>query len=357
MSSPLDIDGAYGEGGGQLLRTAVALAALTGTTVRVHSIRAKRAKPGLAPQHLAAVKAVATLCGARLDGAELRSQEIVFAPGPVRGGEFAFDVGTAGSVTLVLQALLPVMIAAHARFHVRITGGTDVRAAPALDYTREVMLPLLARMGAHVRIVERRRGYFPRGGGEIEVGVAPGTLAPIGLDAPGKLRSIGGIAHVAHLPEHIADRMRASALEKLVSVHVPVECRTAVLGDAAAIGQGGALVMWAQCEHSVLGASRVAERGVRAEEIGETVGSELAADLASGAALDLHASDQILCYLALAGGESSFTTRSLTSHAATAMWLIEQFLPARFEVSQEDGRVRVAVNARARTESAARHRA
>jgi len=356
-SPSLDIDGAHGEGGGQLLRTAAALAALTGTAIRVHSIRAKRPKPGLAAQHLAAVRAVATLCNAHLEGAELHSQEIVFAPGRLHGGEFAFDVGTAGSVTLVLQALLPVMIAAHLPFHARITGGTDIRAAPPLDYTREVMLPLLARLGAQVRIVERRRGYFPRGGGEIEVAVAPRALKAMHLDAPGRLQHIGGIAHVAHLPAHIPERMRASALEKLGDVRVPIECHTAVLGDAAAIGQGGALVMWAQCEHTTLGASRAAERGVRAEAIGETVGNELAGDLAAGVTLDLHASDQILCYLALAGGESSFTARELTSHAETAMWLIGQFLPARFEIEKRDGLIRVAVSAPARRESVARDRA
>jgi RNA 3'-phosphate cyclase len=339
----LDIDGSYGEGGGQLLRTAVALAALTGTPIRFRSIRLKRDSPGLGPQHMAAVHAVAQLCSAHVDGLALRSQEIAFAPGNLRGGEFTFDVGTAGSLTLVLQALLPVMTEARADFRIRVIGGTDVRGAPPLDYLREVTLALIDRMGVHARLVTRCRGYYPRGGGTVEVSVAPGRLQPLRLTAPGRSLQIGGLAHVAHLPVHIAQRMGVSVLQRLGPQEVPVRCETAVLGNGEAIGQGGAVVMWARCEHTVLGAGRVAERGVRAEMLGDAVGGELAADIAAHATLDVHAADQILVYLALAGGESTFTTRELTGHARTAMWLIEQFLPVRFTASPLGMLTRVSV--------------
>jgi len=342
----LDIDGSYGTGGGQLVRNAVALSALTGTPVRIRSIRAKRDRPGLAAQHLTAVRAVGEICGARIEGLALRSNEIAFEPGPVRGGRFAFDVGTAGSIALVLQALLPVMVAARAAFLVEVAGGTDVRAAPPLDYLREVLLPLVARMGADVRLAVRRRGYFPRGGGIVEASVAPGELRPLRADAPGRLLRVGGVAHVAHLPAHIAERMRTSAIARLGAHASRAECDTVVLQGEEAIGQGGALVMWAQCEHSVLGAGRVAERGLRAEALGETVGAELAADLDAGAALDAHAADQMPVYLALAGGGSSFTTRELTEHARTAMWLIEQFVPVRFAASREGMLTRIGVSPR-----------
>lgn len=326
----LEIDGSHGEGGGQLLRTAVALAALTGTAIRFHSIRAKRDNPGLAPQHLAAVRAVAELCGARVDGLALYSREIVFEPRRLRGGEFRFDVGTAGSATLVLQALLPVMTVAEAGVRVEVSGGTDVRGAPPVDYLHQVLLPLLARMGVDVRLVTRRRGYYPRGGGAVEVSVKPVRVKPLRLLHPGKLLRIDGRAHVANLPLQIAERMSAAARERLKSCEGPVHCETVSLGSEEAIGQGGAVAMWAQCEHTVLGAARVAERGVRAETLGAAVGAELAADLAARATVDIHAADQILVYAALAGGESSFTTRELTNHAQSAMWLIEQFLPVRF---------------------------
>ena len=342
----LDIDGSYGTGGGQLVRNMVALAAATGTAVRIRSMRAKRDKPGLAPQHLTAVRAVGEICGARIDGLALRSQEIVFQPGPVRGGEFAFDVGTAGSIPLVLQALLPLMVAARTRFHVEVSGGTDIRAAPPLDYLRAVLLPRVARMGAEVRLATRRRGYFPRGGGSVEVTVAPGVLRPMRLDAPGRLLGIGGLAHVAHLPAHIAERMRSSAIARLGARAAPIAFDTAVLQGEETIGQGGAVVIWARCEHTVLGAGRVAERGLRAEALGEAVGAQLAADLDAGASLDPHAADQMLVYLALAGGESWFTTRELSDHARTAMWLIEQFLPVRFAATHEGGLTRIRVSPR-----------
>ncbi|HVC10731.1 MAG TPA: RNA 3'-terminal phosphate cyclase [Burkholderiales bacterium] len=337
----LEIDGSHGEGGGQLLRTAAALAALTGTAVRIRAVRAGRGKPGLAAQHLAALRAVVQLCRARAEGLALGSGEVVLEPGTLRGGSFAFDVGTAGSVTLVLQALLPVMIAARADIEVRVTGGTDVRAAPPLDYLREVLLPLLARMGVRAQLAVARRGYYPRGGGQVEMKVRPAALRSLRLTAPGRLLRVEGCAHVAHLPAQIAQRMRSAALERLGPLDVPLRCDSSVLEGERAIGQGGAVALWAQCEHTVLGAARVAERGVRAEALGEAAGAELAADLAAGATLDVHAADQLPVYLALAGGESSFVTRELTSHARTAMWLIEQFLPVRFAVAPCAAGVRV----------------
>ena len=164
-----EIDGAWGEGGGQLIRTAVALAAITHTPIRVRHVRANRQPPGLAPQHLTAVRAVATLCGAETHGLEPRATAFEFAPGRIVAGEFRFDVGTAGSLTLLAQALLPVLASAPGPCTVRLIGGTDVRAAPPFDYFRQVLLAHLAALGVPVRCALRRRGYYPRGGGEIEL--------------------------------------------------------------------------------------------------------------------------------------------------------------------------------------------
>jgi len=338
----LEIDGSHGEGGGQLLRTAVALAAITGRAIRVRGIRARRDQPGLAPQHLAAVRAVAALAAGRTTGLELRSDTLEFHPGGIAGGSHRFDVGTAGSVTLVMQALLPVMLAGGKPCAATVVGGTDVRAAPPLDYFREVLLPLLGRMGADARLAVRRRGYYPRGGGEVALAVLPAKdIRPLDAGTAGALERIAGVAHVANLPEHIATRMRSSALDRLDR---PVRAEIAVraLGPDEATGQGGAIVAWASTEHTIVGAGRVAERGVRAETLGAAVGDELAADLGAGATLDVHAADQLLVYLALARG-GSFATRSLSSHAQTAIWLIGQFLPVHFEVSTAGSLTRVAV--------------
>lgn len=329
----LEIDGSHGEGGGQLVRLAAALSVISAIPIRVSRVRAGREKPGLAAQHLAALHALAALSGARAEGLELKSQEFSLVPGAPGGERQRCDVGTAGSVTLVLQALLPVMLARGTACAVTVTGGTDVRAAPPLDYFGAVLLPLLERMQARVNFSVRRRGYFPHGGGEVEIAVQPGALRPFLAQQQGALGALAGVAHVANLPEQIAARMRAAALERLGErLRGVAGIRSAVLGADAASGQGGAIVVWACTRHTVLGAGRVAERGVRAESLGEAVGEELAADLASGATLDVHAADQMLVYLALARG-GAFTVRRVTRHAETAMWLIEQFLPVRFATS------------------------
>jgi len=328
----LEIDGCYGEGGGQLVRTAVALAAITGIAVTISNIRAKRANPGLAAQHLTAVNAVATLCGAEVNGLALKTQRLTFQPGRLRGGDFQFDVGTAGSVTLVLQALLPAMVHSGERVRVRIIGGTDVRAAPPFDYFQRVLLALLRRMGARVHGELLRRGYYPRGGGEALVVVEPGQLQAMQLDCAGELRKLSVHAHIANLPPHVVVRMQNAAMEPLRKFGISEPAITAqVLGRNEAYGQGGAIVLWAETGFSVLGAGRVAQRGVRAELLGKEAGTELAADLDAGVSLDIHASDQLLLYMALAGGGSRITARTLTSHAQTTIWLIEQFLPVRFE--------------------------
>lgn len=339
----IEIDGAYGEGGGQLVRTAVALSAITGKAIRLVNVRAKRKKPGLAPQHLAAVRAVAEVCSANTEGLQPGATAFAFSPRALKGGTFRFDVGTAGSVTLVLQALLPVLVASRAPAHVVVTGGTDVRQAPAADYLAEVMIRHLVRMGAILRLAIPRRGYYPRGGGEIAVEITPGELRPNSLSVPGALKRLEGTAHVANLPGHIAERMRGAALAQFAGFRPSGKIALRVLGHPEAIGQGGAIVAWAETEHTVLGAARVAERGVRAETLGEAVGRELRADLEAGATADVHAADQLLIYLALAGGESSFTTRELTSHARTAMWLIGRFLPVRFAAEEREGLFRIRV--------------
>lgn len=338
---PLTLDGAYGEGGGQLLRNAVALAAITGRTITIENVRAKRPKPGLAAQQVAAVAAVAALCDARVDGLALRSTKLAFAPGRLHGGDFRFDVGTAGSVTLVMQAMLPALIACGERCTVTLRGGTDVRGAPPLDYFRQVTLPLLARIGASTTFAIRRRGYYPRGGGEIALSVLPSQLRPVSFLETGALRRIAGAAHVAAIDVDVARRMRDAFVAGFAApAGIDAQIDVISLTPDQAFGAGGAFVAWVEAEHTVLGAGRVAERGVRAEAIGSVVASELRADLTAGACLDIHAADQMLVYLALAGG-GSFAARELTSHAQTAIWLLEQFLPVRFQCIADGRRVRV----------------
>ncbi|HEU5283969.1 MAG TPA: RNA 3'-terminal phosphate cyclase [Burkholderiales bacterium] len=343
----LTIDGSYGEGGGQLLRLAAALSAVTATPIDVVNVRAGREKPGLAAQHLTAVRAVARIAAGRLEGDALRSTRLRLVPGAVRAGCYRFDVGTAGSITLVLQALLPLLLGLNGASSVTVTGGTDVRQAPPLDYFRNVLLPLLARAGVHAECRLARRGSYPAGGGEVTLHVQPAPLRPLSLERRGRLQCIRGSAHVARLPASIAERMRDSALAQLpVESAAAAQVRLDALEREDSTGPGGAVVLWAECDEAVLGAGAVAERGVRAEALGERVGRELAQDLALGATVDVHAADQILVYLALLRQPAAFHARELSQHARTAIWLIQQFLPVRFEAQAHGALTRVSVAAR-----------
>ncbi|MCX7961466.1 MAG: RNA 3'-terminal phosphate cyclase [Burkholderiales bacterium] len=327
----IELDGAYGEGGGQLVRLAVALAALSGKPARVFDVRARRKRPGLGHQHLAAVRAVAAACDARCENLALGSRAFAFEPrAQAAGGDYRVEVGTAGSVTLVLQAILPVLVCARRASRVTVTGGTDVREAPTWDYFDRVHLRLLARMGLRVGARALRRGYYPAGGGEVCVEIEPGQPSPPAFGETREAARVEGEAQVARLPVRIAERMREAALAALGRRPAAIGVRA--LDEAEAAGPGGAITLWTETEGALLGASRIAERGVRAETLGAAVGAELAADLAGGANLDVHGADQALVYLALARQRSAFTVRAVSEHARTAMWLIERFLPVRFSV-------------------------
>src|SRR5207245_1854322 len=329
----IDSDGAHGEGGGQLVRMAVALSALTATPVRVVRIRAGRPGPGLASQHVTALHAVAELCSGELKGVDVGSSTIEFRPGTIAAGRYAFDVGTAGSVTLVLQAVLPVACSASDAVRLHLVGGTDVRWSPPIDYFARVFLPLLRRLGGHIDIEVQRRGYYPRGGGIAEAVVQPTRAwSPIEPSEPGPVRRVRGLAHAAVRRRH---GFRDVKIEQRM-----------YRGDEA-IGQGGALVAWAETEFALLGADSLAERGKPSDRIGEQVAAALRADLDSGAFLDVHAADQLLIYLARATGPSQFRVREISGHMETMMWLLPQFLSGRFGVARDGAGWRLAVEPKA----------
>jgi len=341
------VDGAHGEGGGQIVRASVALAALTHQDCRIENIRAGRQSPGLAAQHVAAIRAVAALSSAEVDGLEVGSHAIVFRPGELKAGSHAIDVGTAGSVTLVLQACLPVALAAPSTVRLRLTGGTDVPWSPPWDYVARIFLPLLRRCGARVDLMLLRRGYYPRGGGVVEVTVSPTTAwRPYQTEEPGGLRAIRGIAHVSNLPEDIPKRMKHAAIRRLHG-RGDVKIEERVYAGAEAVGQGGALVLWAETGGSILGADSLAARGKPAERVGEHAASGLIAELAAGSSVDIHASDQLLIYLGQASEASAFRVREASGHLRTMAWLLERFLNRKVTIEPQGTCYRVEVEARA----------
>ncbi len=334
----IEIDGSRGEGGGQLVRTAVAVSAATGKAVHLSNIRMKRQNPGLAAQHVAAVKCVAELCGAETSNLDVGSPVLAFRPGPLRAGNVKIDVGTAGSIPLVLQAGILAASFAPGETTFEITGGTDIRKAPPMDYLANVTVPLLAKLGIRVTVDVRRRGYYPRGGGEAAAVVSP-PPKPLAfrVEGPGRISSIGGKAHVVELEADIARRMAASAASELRSFPTRVK-----IDEEAppGLGPGTGITVWARTDYSVLGASALGEKGLRAENVGAVAGRELASELKAGPSLDVHSADQLVPYLALGGG-GAFTARNISTHLETVMWLLTEMTGVRFTIEKRYGLMRV----------------
>jgi len=326
-----EIDGSQGEGGGQILRTAVALSAMTGVPVKVVDIRKNRPQPGLKAQHLEAVKALQRLCNAQVTGLEVGSREVTFLPGKVEGGHFTVNIGTAGSISLVIQTLvLPALWAPKETF-VRILGGTDVKWSPSIDYVHYIFLSMLRVMGAHTNLGLINRGYYPEGGGEVELRVCP--LGPEGLKPMALAEQVGepkvfGSVHTANLPEDVAARMKKTALKDLVGI------KDVKIMDNQWEGQstGAGITLVAEFGNTLLGACALGEKGKRAEIVAHECVEELLAEGRSGATVDRHLADQILPYLALATGPSEVKVREVTEHAMTNMAVIERLVGAKFEV-------------------------
>jgi RNA 3'-phosphate cyclase len=330
----IEIDGSYGEGGGQILRMSVAFSAVTGKDVGIVNIRAGRKKPGLAAQHMTAIRSVGEMCGAKVEGLDIGSQKVEFHPGDLKGGRFRFDIGTAGSITLVFQACFIPALHAPSKCVLTVTGGTDVRWSPPMDYFQNVFLPMVEKMGVFAKVESIKRGYYPKGGGKVVLHIEPKeTLAALNLDDLREPLRIKGISHVSNLPNHIPERMMKSAKKDLVRLGRP-DIVSKAFSDDEAFGQGGAIALWAENDDTILGGNATAERSLRAEAVGEIASKELKKEIESGATLDIHLSDQILPYMAMADGESSFLVRELTNHTETNMWLIKQFFDVEFEIEQ-----------------------
>lgn len=339
------VDGSQGEGGGQVLRIACGLAAALGEEVVVTDIRANRDQPGLKAQHVAALKGLEALTEGRLEGAAVGSRKVHFRPGTAASGTVEVAVGTAGSITLVLQALLPACLAAKGPVRLEVAGGTDVKWSPLWDTFAEVFVPHLREMGLEVACRLQRRGHYPKGGGVVAVTVEPGRptapdLAPPDPRAGGRSR-VEGRLHLTDLPDHIADRMEAAARKVLVDRGVDREA-IAIDVDRTPGTPGCGLVLWTP-DHPRLGANALGERGVPAEEVGRAAAGSLAAERDAGRAgsrggvsLDVRMADQLLPYLALADGPSSFTVRKVSGHLRTLAGLIEDLGVARVTVEETE---------------------
>jgi len=322
----LTIDGSLGEGGGQILRTALALSLVSGTPFTIEKIRGGREKPGLLRQHLTAVNAAVAVGEAEAEGATLGSQTLVFRPRAVKPGDYRFAIGTAGSTGLVIQTVLPALLIASGPSTLTLEGGTHNPAAPPFDFLERAFLPLVASMGPRVSAVLNCPGFYPAGGGRCTVSILPAArLEPLTLLERGAIKRRQARALVARLPRQIADRELAVVRTRLGWSEDELET---VIVDGSAPGPGNVLLLEIESEHLTEIFCGFGEVGTRAESVAEHAAKEARRYLAAGVPVGVHLADQLLVPLALAGG-GSFRTIGLSSHSRTNLDVIRLFLPTR----------------------------
>jgi RNA 3'-terminal phosphate cyclase (ATP) len=324
----LTLDASRGEGGGQVLRTALALAAALERPVALTGVRARRPRPGLQPQHLTVVRALAAISRASVVGDALDSTEVTFVPGRLAGGEHRFDVGatkaSAGALTLLFQALLLPLSLAPAPTRLTLVGGTHVPWSPPFHYLADVFLPAAAALGVDASVALVRWGWYPAGGGEIEAEIRPVRQLRLATWTDAPAGGVAGVSAVSRLPRSIAERQQRQAVARLAGMGVPAE--VAVVVDQTA-RTPGTLVFLAWKGRA--GFSALGRRGVPAERVADEAVEACGRFRASGAALDEHLADQLVPFLALTGGPAELTCLALSSHLRTVAWVVEQFLPVR----------------------------
>jgi len=332
MKTPILLDGAMGEGGGQLLRSALSLALLTGLPFRLSRIRANRTRPGLRPQHLAAVQAAARISGAQISGDRIGSEAIEFVPGPVQPGDYFFDIGTAGATSLVLQTLLVPLAIVPDRSNIRVGGGTHVPWSPCFHYLDWQWRPFLARIGVPFDLTLTMAGFYPQGGGEVQARIAGAARpTPLQLTERGPLVAIRGVSAVANLPREIADRQRSQALRRLRALSTGVE-PDIVVEELPAFSRGTLLQLLAEFESSRFCCFALGARGKRAEGVADEAVDALSTFLRSDGAVDPWLADQLLLPLAMADGPSALRTSSATLHLLTNAEVIRRFLPIEIDI-------------------------
>jgi len=328
----IDIDGSVHSGSGTILRYAAALATLLGEPLHLFNIRSRRDKPGLRPQHLQAVEACRALSGGRLEGAEVDSQEIFYEPGlALKGGSFDWDIGTAGSTTMLAYTLLPIALFAEAPSRFSLGGGLFQDFAPSFFHLNKVLVPTLQKMGVRAELEMVRPGYLPRGQGRIRMVVfpMPGFLNPLQMVAAGAVSRLEGAALASHLrKERVAERMAHRCREILAPKGWETEIE--VLEDRTSVQKGAAFFLRAETEKGCfLGADQAGRLGRRSEAIAEAVVSSLLEDVETEAATDRYLADQLILFSALARGQTRYSIPRPTAHVESNLWLVEKILGAK----------------------------
>ena len=324
----LHIDGSAKSGSGTIVRYAIALASLVSQDLHITNVRARRDKPGLRPQHLASVKACAEVCGAKVEGAKVDSMELSYRPGPlIKGGHYQWDIGTAGSTTLLTLTLLPILLFADKTTTLTITGGLFQDFAPSAHHIQHVLFPTLRRMGIEVGLEIVRPGYVPAGHGVIRVSIEPvlPQMKPLAMLFQGKVKAVNGITLSSKLKHARVSERMAEECQKVLS-REGYRANIDIQYDETSLQPGACLALWAETETGCrLGADMAGKRGRTSEEIGRRVAHALLEDLKSGATVDRYLADQLIIYAALASGTTEYLIPRLTEHVDSNLWLVEKF--------------------------------
>lgn len=328
----IEIDGSYLESGGQILRSAISLSAIKKNPCRVFNIRKTRPKPGLQTQHLLGIQALSQLCNGKLEGDYLGSEEIKFYPGDIDRERVSVNIPTAGSISLVLQILIPPTLFAPEPIEIIFNGGaTDTFFSPTIDHFQYIFLKILEKVGVKVEINTLKRGYYPEGGARVEVKIYPGKLKSLNLTERGEFQKIIAISGASESlkSKRVSERQLAGAREILGKLKLPIEEKLKYDDTSC---PGSQICLIAEFENTVIGVDNLGKLGKRAEDVGKETALELLKEQKSNACLDKHLADQILPYLALAEKKSEVTVSEITNHSKTNIWVIEKFIEGKFKI-------------------------
>ncbi|MCS7131070.1 MAG: RNA 3'-terminal phosphate cyclase [Archaeoglobaceae archaeon] len=321
----IKIDGSFGEGGGQILRSAIALSCIKRIPVEVFNIRANRPNPGLAPQHLKGIEVAKLISDAEVEGLKLGSTRVLFRPKRIKGGDYKIDIGTAGSITLILQTILPPLLIGEKSSKFEIIGGTDVAWSPTIDYLENVTFKALKELNGFVSIKTVARGYYPKGGGKVIVELEPSKLK--GKEFSEMRSKIEGVSHCQNLPEHVAIRQKEFAIGFLKEKGLNAEIRIEVLRG---FSTGSGITIWSGYK----GGSALGEKGKRAEEVGLEAVKNFYAEFSAKGAVDSHLADQLMVFGAIANGKTKYTTTKITEHQRSNRYVINSFFGEIIELDE-----------------------
>jgi len=333
----LEIDGSQKSGSGTILRLSVALAAILGESLHIYNVRQKRDQPGLRPQHLEAVLTAARLCNAVTRGAVLNSKDLWFIPKEILGGKVRAEIGTAGSIPMLLLTVLPICAFAKnpVSLHV-VKGGTDVRNAPTINYIKHMLLQMLNRINLNASLTIHKYGYYPKGMGEISIEVQPNPkLAPVSLSKFGKIEEIKGVSVCTFLDDRKVAERQANAAKNYLKAH-GLSAQIEIINDRSnPLQRGSSLVLWTKTsESALLGGDAIGELGKPSENVGREAAEKLFKEIETEATVDVHLADMLVPYVALTDASSTYLTREMTDHLETNLWLVEKILKTKFHVTK-----------------------